>query len=125
MNGKRYLLDTNAVVALLRGHPPLLKLLCDAEWVGISVISQIEFLAFAGLSEPDRLAFGAFAQRADIVGLTADALPLLSAIIQLRQQHRLKLPDAIIAATALCERASLVTADHQVQAAVAVPIVRF
>lgn len=54
MNGKRYLLDTNAVVALLRGHGPLLELLRDAEWVGVSVISQIEFLAFAGLGEPDR-----------------------------------------------------------------------
>ena len=125
MNGKRYLLDTNAVVALLRGHRPLLELLRDAEWVGISVISQIEFLAFAGLGEPDRAAFDAFAQRADIVGLTADSRPLITAIIELRQQHRLKLPDAIIVATALCERSSLVMADQQVQATAAVPVVRF
>ena len=93
--------------------------------MGLSVISQIEFLAFAGLSESDRAAFDAFAQRADIVGLTADARPLIQTIIELRQWHRLKLPDAIIVATALCERASLVTADQQVQATAAVPVVRF
>ena len=32
----------------------LVQLLQDADWVGISVISQIEFLAFSGLSEDDR-----------------------------------------------------------------------
>jgi predicted nucleic acid-binding protein len=125
MNGKRYLLDTNAVVALLRGNPSLLELLRNAEWVGISVISQIEFLAFAGLGDPDRAAFDAFAQRADIIGLTAESRPLIQTVIELRQQHRLKLPDAIIAATALCERASLVTADQQIQSTAAVPVVRF
>ena len=40
-------------------------------------------------------------------------------------RNRLKLPDAIIAATALCERASLVTSDQQVQATAVVPVVRF
>jgi tRNA(fMet)-specific endonuclease VapC len=53
MNGKRYLLDTNAIVALLQGSPTLVELLQNAEWVGISVISQIEFLAFSGLSQRD------------------------------------------------------------------------
>lgn len=51
MNGKpgRYLLDTNAVVALLQGHTGLGQHLSDAEWVGISIITQLEFLAFPGL----------------------------------------------------------------------------
>ncbi len=43
MNG-RYLLDTNAVVALLKGHPDLLRLLSAATWVGISVVTELEFL---------------------------------------------------------------------------------
>ncbi len=48
MNGEmnRYLLDTNAVVALLQGHTGLAQHLADAEWVGISIITQLEFLAF-------------------------------------------------------------------------------
>ena len=98
MNGSRYLLDTNAIVALLRGHPRLLALLQPAEWVGISIISQIEFLAFAGLTEPDRAAFDAFVRRVEVVGLTADNHALIESVVALRQQQRLKLPDAIIAA---------------------------
>ncbi len=54
MSGKRYVLDTNAIIALLQGSTMLVQLLQDADWVGISVISQIEFLAFSGLSEDDR-----------------------------------------------------------------------
>ncbi|WZI66593.1 MAG: hypothetical protein HEQ35_30920 [Gloeotrichia echinulata IR180] len=48
MSGNRYVLDTNAIVALLQGSAQLLQLLQDANWVGISVISQIEFLVFSG-----------------------------------------------------------------------------
>ncbi len=50
MNGNRYLLDTNAIVALLQGHRLLTTELQKSEWIGISVISQLEFLAFQSLS---------------------------------------------------------------------------
>ncbi len=60
MNGNRYLLDTNAIIALLQKDSSLVQLLKDAEWVGISVISQIEFLAFSGLTEADILLFQQF-----------------------------------------------------------------
>ncbi|HEY9607824.1 hypothetical protein [Allocoleopsis sp.] len=51
MRGERYLLDTNAIIALLQGNQQLIELLQDAEWIGISIISQIEFLVFPGLYE--------------------------------------------------------------------------
>jgi predicted nucleic acid-binding protein len=54
MSGGRYLLDTNAIVCLLRGDQALHQRLRRAEWVGISVLSQIEFLAFPNLSANDR-----------------------------------------------------------------------
>ncbi|MFB2838463.1 hypothetical protein [Floridanema evergladense] len=54
MSGNRYVLDTNAIVALLQGNVQLVQLLQDANWIGISVISQIEFLVFSGLTEADR-----------------------------------------------------------------------
>ncbi|MFY7805843.1 MAG: hypothetical protein ACOVQ7_20735 [Limnoraphis robusta] len=41
MSGNRYLLDTNAIVALLQGTTQLVQLLRNADWIGISVISQI------------------------------------------------------------------------------------
>jgi len=48
MSGERYLLDTNAIVALLQGNSQLIQLLQNADPIGISVISKIEFLAFTG-----------------------------------------------------------------------------
>jgi hypothetical protein len=39
MSGNRYVLDTNAMVALLLGNIKLVELLKDADWLGVSVIS--------------------------------------------------------------------------------------
>ncbi|NEO40208.1 MAG: type II toxin-antitoxin system VapC family toxin [Moorea sp. SIOASIH] len=113
MSGNRYFLDTNAIVALLQGNTQLIQLLQNAEWIGISVISQIEFLAFSGLAESDRQLFKQFLQRVEVIGLVSIDTGLIEKIIEIRQQYRLKLPDAIIAAMAIQNSASLVTADQE------------
>ncbi|MEH2320438.1 type II toxin-antitoxin system VapC family toxin [Nostoc sp.] len=111
MNGNRYVLDTNAIVSLLQGSSQLIQLLQDADWIGVSVISQIEFLAFSGLSQGDRQLFEQFLQRVEVVSLVASDAVLIEKIIEIRQQYRLKLPDAVIAAMTIQNSASLVTAD--------------
>ncbi|MEH1852640.1 MAG: type II toxin-antitoxin system VapC family toxin [Nostoc sp.] len=113
MSGNRYVLDTNAIVALLQGNSQLIQLLQDADWIGVSVISQIEFLAFSGLSQEDCQLFEQFLQRVEVVNLVASDAVLIKKIIEIRQQYRLKLPDAIIAAMAIQNSASLVTADQE------------
>lgn len=113
MSGSRYLLDTNAIVALLQGNAQLIQLLQNADWIGISIISQIEFLAFSGLGESDRQLFVQFLQRVEVIGLVSIDIGLIDKIIEIRQQYRLKLPDAIIAAMAIQNSASLVTADRE------------
>ncbi|MFE1744366.1 type II toxin-antitoxin system VapC family toxin [Coleofasciculus sp. H7-2] len=115
MRGERYLLDTNAIIALLQGNEQLTQLLQDAEWVGISIISQIEFLAFAGLTEAHRQVFNEFLHRVEVVWIESSQSSLIDLTIQLRQQYRLRLPDALIAATSIESGASLVTADTQLQ----------
>lgn len=115
MPGESYLLDTNAIIALLQGNSRLLQLLQNAEWIGVSIISQIEFLVFRGLSEADQQAFNQFLQHVEIVWIEQTQPELIDLTIQLRQQYRLKLPDAIIAATAIQFGASLVTADAQLR----------
>jgi tRNA(fMet)-specific endonuclease VapC len=112
MSGNRYLLDTNAIVALLQGSTPLIALLKDANWVGISVISQIEFLAFSGLSEQDLQLFSKFLNRVEVIDILSDRNLFIEQIIQIRLQYRVKLPDAIVAATALQSGADLITADR-------------
>ena len=113
MNGKRYLLDTNAIIALLQGNKVVLQQLKGAEWVGISVISQLEFLVFPNLTDSDKAYFDEFLQRIDVIGLTGEQGPLITAIVDLRRQYRLKLPDAIIVGVALQYHATLVSADKR------------
>ena len=113
MNGKRYLLDTNAIIALLQGNQALLQQLKYAEWVGISIISQLEFLVFPNLTDADKGYFNKFLQRVDVIGLTIRQLALIATIIDLRRQYHLKLPDAIIVGTALQYSAILISADKQ------------
>ncbi|UQB42422.1 hypothetical protein JX580_00460 [Thiomicrospira microaerophila] len=48
MSGKRYFFDTNAIVALLKGHPDVVSLAQSADFIGISVISRLEFLKLKG-----------------------------------------------------------------------------
>jgi predicted nucleic acid-binding protein len=115
MSGERYLLDTNAVVALLRGDEGLHERLADAEWVGISILSYIEFLAFSNLSAEDRQVFLEFSSRVNVIGLGNSDLALIDLIVALRRQYRLRLPDAIIAATAQQARAILITEDVQLR----------
>jgi predicted nucleic acid-binding protein len=48
MSGNRYVLDTNAIVALLQGNIQLIELLKDADWLGVSVIAKLSFWCFLG-----------------------------------------------------------------------------
>jgi len=77
------------------------------------VISQIEFLVFSGLTEADRQLFQQFLQCVKVVNLAAGDTALIGKIIEIRQQYRLKLPDAVIAAMAIQNSAGLVTADQE------------
>ncbi|MGV0027094.1 PIN domain-containing protein [Phormidesmis priestleyi] len=125
MSGSRHLLDTNAIIALLQRNQQMLQQLQNSEWIGISIISQLEFLSFSGLTEGDRQLFNQFLQRIEVVGLNPDQVDLIKLAIQLRRKYRLPLPDIIIAATAIRSNASLVTADKQLQTIQEVTIVDF
>ena len=125
MSGKRYLLYTNAVVALFQGNTQLMRRLQSAEWIGISIITQIEFLAFSGLNGKDKQLFNRFLQRVDVIGLDSEQRELIDLVIGLRQQYGVKLPDAIIAATAIKCEANLITADRQFQKVQELDVVNF
>ena len=112
MSGKRrFLLDTNAVVSLLAGNRDLADKLETAEYVGISVITYLEFLAFDGLSESDRDCFVRSAELVEVVPLAHHDSGLISKALDLRIQFRMKLPDAIIGATAIFRKSCLITND--------------
>lgn len=98
-------LDTNAVLYFLAGR--LLEPLPSARFY-ISFITEMELLSYPLLRAEDT---------AEIIDFLADVTVLelspaiKQAAIRLRSEHRLKLPDAIIAATALCLPAQLLSND--------------
>lgn len=113
MLGKRYLLDTNALVALLQGNQELLALTQSAEWLGVSVINILEFSGFQGLSAQDRELLSQFVSRVTVVDLVYDNRVLMACISTLRQTKALKLPDAIVMASAALHQAIVLTNDAQ------------
>jgi tRNA(fMet)-specific endonuclease VapC len=112
MSGDRLLLDTNAVVTLLNGTSAIASRVSSASWLGISVITRLEFLAYSKMSPGDEELFERFCARVDTVGLTNADTELLGTAVRLRRERGLKLPDAIIAATAIVQHAAMVTADE-------------
>lgn len=109
----RYLLDTNAVIALLGETPQLNETVADAEWVGISIITKLEFLSFPDITKADTDLFGSFESRVEVVDIANAQADLLENVVQLKKTTRVRLPDAIIVASAISNRARLITADAQ------------
>jgi tRNA(fMet)-specific endonuclease VapC len=111
MPGKRYLLDTNALVALLQGHKGLIALIDQAQWLGVSVINVLEFLGFDGLPESDRALFLELTSRLVVVDLVYGNTALMERVTDLRKTRAVKLPDAIVMASAALHDATVITND--------------
>jgi predicted nucleic acid-binding protein len=108
--GAGYLADTNTIIDLVVGRLPAastawLEQQLGQQRVAISVVTRIELLT---KTEPasEYATMQAFVQNVEVVPL--DEL-VTQQTIRLRQQHRMKLPDAIIAATALAHGITLLT----------------
>jgi hypothetical protein len=98
-------LDTNAILYLLGGkvaQPPP-----PAQYF-VSVISEMELLSYPSLDEAALAQIRAFLSDVTVVELSEQVRELA---IGLRRQRMLKLPDAIVAATALRLEAQLITND--------------
>jgi predicted nucleic acid-binding protein len=107
MKGCDYLLDTNVVIYLQKG---LLAASLPPGRFALSVITEIELRGFSGLTEAEEEALRALFDSVSIIPLD-DAVK--EETIRLRRQHRIKTPDAIIAATALTQGAALLTNDER------------
>jgi predicted nucleic acid-binding protein len=89
------LLDTNVVLYLLGGR--LATPLPPGDY-GISVGTEMEVLAWPSLTAKEEERIREFLQRLSICDLTA---PIRARAVALRKAQHLKLPDAIVCATAM------------------------
>ena len=99
------LLDTNVVIDLLSGKIEADEEAARYSWLGISRITWMEVLV-GTRDEEDFGRVADFLRRFSIVELDDE---VARRAIELRQQYRLKLPDAIIWASARMEKGLLVT----------------
>lgn len=108
--GKKYLLDSNTVidyVAFL--HPnkasKWLNTIIDRA-INVSVITQIEVLSFNPDKDDNYAVLVDFFDSAVIFDLVPE---VVNQTIHIRQRRKIKLPDAIIAATALVNKLTLIS----------------
>jgi predicted nucleic acid-binding protein len=78
----------------------------------VSIITKMELLSYPALDDPSEKQIQAFLNEVAVVGLTED---VERRAIELRRQQQLKLPDAIVVATALVFDAELLTNDQKLQ----------
>jgi predicted nucleic acid-binding protein len=111
----RYVLDTNAVLYFLGG-------LVTGDLPGgdyyVSVITEIELLAYPSLTKDEEIRINIFLKDINVLGIES---VVKRYAIELRKCHNLKLPDAIIAATALALNATLLTNDQKLLALTILP----
>ena len=106
MNGIDYMADTNALIYLLSGDSCMKSYL--ASYIGLSVISEIELLSFPEITSFEEQQIHSFIKDCTVLFLTEN---VKNKTIALRRSYKVKLPDAIIAATAIENNLQLITAD--------------
>jgi tRNA(fMet)-specific endonuclease VapC len=112
MSGNKVVLDTNAVGAYLDNEKFAKNYLKSNQTIGISVITQIEFLSNPELTTKNKFLFDEFIEFVEIYPITKDNKILVLQTVAVRKKYKLKLPDAIIAATAIVNNAILFSADN-------------
>ncbi len=106
--GMNYVIDTNVILYFLGGK--LADPLPDDGQISVSVISEIELLSYPSLTVKEEKLIKEFLSDIDVVNLTED---VKNKAIQLRRKYAVKLPDAIIASTALIYQAEFITNDKR------------
>jgi predicted nucleic acid-binding protein len=115
MNGSvKVLLDTNVIIGLLKANPAAVALLRDhglsLTQCAYSSITRMELLGFPGIIEAEQQTISDLLTRLMRCPVTLD---VENAVITLRRNRRIKLPDAIIAATANVFNLNLLTLDKE------------
>lgn len=109
MGQPQYLIDTNVVIDYLAGKLPAAGMAFVDGVINdrpqLSVITKIELLGYPLIGAPAQVLID-FVNDSDVLQLTED---VADRCIVLWKAHKIKLPDALIAATALVNNLTLLT----------------
>ena len=106
MNGINFVADTNALIYLLNGNTCMTPYL-DKN-LSYSVISEMELLSYSGITESEENSIKSLLKECEEVALSAE---IKEKTIEIRKKYKTKLPDAIVAASAIISGLPLITAD--------------
>ena len=106
MNGINFVADTNALIYLLNGNTCMTPYL-DKN-LSYSVISEMELLSYPGITESEENSIKSLLKECEEVVLSAE---IKEKTIEIRKKYKTKLPDAIVAASAIVSGLPLITAD--------------
>jgi predicted nucleic acid-binding protein len=107
MNGNRFLLDTNIILYILAGDKILANYLRN-KILYTSIICEIELLSYKPITLNQEKEIKKFLKEFKIITIDES---IKNFAIQLRKKYQLKIPDTIIAATAISLEIPFVTAD--------------
>lgn len=113
MSGIKFLLDTNVVIGLLKGYSPATEIAEQAgltlSETGVNQITRMELLGYPKLNDQEEAQIRTFLAACQVC-LIDEAVE--AEAIRLRRTSLFKLPDAIVAATAMTRRLKLLTLDQ-------------
>ena len=107
MNGTKIVLDTNIILYLLDGNKELAVILNEME-IFVSIITEIELLGYQEISDLEKSKVKLFLSECQIIPLNVE---IKNICVEFKQNHKIKTPDAIVAATPRYLGIPLFTAD--------------
>jgi predicted nucleic acid-binding protein len=108
MSGSEFVFDTNIFLYLQSGQVELVNIFNESS-VFVSVITELELMGYKDLNPIAEAELKSSLKSCFIVDIEA---PIKEIAIDLRKRYNLKLPDAIIAGTAIHLQIPLITADR-------------
>jgi len=111
MNGnKDILLDSNIVIYLSQKKLSIEEVFDEKSSYSISLVTYMEILSYSFSSKDEEQFVHKLLSFFDIIDINRD---IAEEVIRLKKSRKIKLPDAIIVATALVHKAILYTNDKQ------------
>jgi len=111
MSGNNIVADTSLLVNFFKGVD-LTKKVMKGQHIWISCITEIELLSYSELSGDEEKLILSFLRECSLIDLLP---PVRKLAVDMRKEFKLKVPDAIIAATSVYLDFPLVTMDSDFQ----------
>lgn len=110
MSGIKYLLDTNIILGIVKGNSDVVLKLkgVNLRDCAYSSVTRMELLGFPNITNDEIRIITSLLEQMEKLTIV---FAIEDATIALKQQYKIKLPDAIILATALNNKIKLYTMD--------------